>query len=220
MMAAGKARHRGIALAFAAASLLAGCGDVTINNPFSTEPPPQEDIPTISERFDQLFGGGRGKVSETAPDGTEVDCPVVKIRAGASTFAVAPPGKQPVASELNYQATITRTARDCRRTTNGQMAARIGIQGRVIAGPAGAPASVEIPMRVAVVQGGVNEKVIATKAYRTTVQMTEDTSVPFTLVADDMVYPLAPGATGGSYIFYIGFDPQALGPEPKAKKKR
>jgi hypothetical protein len=34
------------------------------------------------------------------------------------------------------------------------------------------------------------------------------------------VYPLAPGATGGSYIFYIGFDPQALGPEPKAKKKR
>jgi len=28
-------------------------------------------------------------------------------------------------------------------------------------------------MRIAVVQGGVNEKVIATKAYRTTVSMSE-----------------------------------------------
>ena len=53
----------------------------------------------------------------------------------------------------------------------GEITARIGIQGRVIAGPAGAPATVEVPLRVAVVQGGVGEKVIATKAYRTTVEM-------------------------------------------------
>ncbi len=72
-------------------------------------------------------------------------------------------------------------------------------------------------MRVAVVQGGVNEKVIATKAYRTTVSLSEDSSVPFTLVADDLVYPVPAGATADSYIFYIGFDPQALAPEPKAK---
>jgi hypothetical protein len=71
-----------------------------------------------------------------------------------------------------------------------------------------------------VVQGGVTEKVIATKAYRTSVEMTEDGSVPFSFVADDLVYPVPPGATGDNYIFYIGFDPQALGPEPKTKKKR
>jgi hypothetical protein len=34
------------------------------------------------------------------------------------------------------------------------------------------------------------------------------------------VYPIPPGATGDSYIFYIGFDPQALTPEPKAATKR
>ena len=72
-------------------------------------------------------------------------------------------------------------------------------------------------MRIAVVQGGVSEKVIATKPYRTTVTMTEDGNVPFSLVADDVVYPIPPGALGDSYIFYIGFDPQALTPEPKAK---
>ena len=75
-------------------------------------------------------------------------------------------------------------------------------------------------MRVAVVQGGVNEKTIATKAYRTTVTMAEDGSVPFTLVADDLVYPVPAGAAADSYIFYIGFDPQALAPEAKAPAKR
>ena len=103
---------------------------------------------------------------------SELTCPPVSIRAGASTYAVAAPGKQAVGNDLRYQATITRTARDC--TVNGdQITARIGIQGRVIAGPAGSPPTVEIPLRVAVVQGGVQEKTIATKVYRTTVSMAD-----------------------------------------------
>jgi hypothetical protein len=47
--------------------------------------------------------------------------------------------------------------------------------------------------------------------------MEEGSSVPFSLVAEDLVYPVPPGATGDSYVFYIGFDPQALKPEPKAR---
>ena len=77
------------------------------------------------------------------------------------------------------------------------------------------------PIGATVVQGGVNEKVIATKAYRTTVQMTEEGGVPFTLVAEDLVYPVpGPGSNPDAYVFYIGFDPQALGPEPRARGKK
>jgi len=47
--------------------------------------------------------------------------------------------------------------------------------------------------------------------------MSEDGNVPFALVAEDLVYPVPLGAAGDSYIFYIGFDPQALKPEPKPK---
>src|SRR5258708_3050878 len=101
-----------------------------------------------------------------------------------------------------------------------QVTARIGMQGRVIAGPAGAPSSVTIPLRVAVVQGGVQEKTIATKAYQTTVSMPEESSEPFSLIAEDLVYPVPQGADGDSYIFYIGFDPQALAPEPKPVRKK
>jgi hypothetical protein len=212
-------RHKrtALALAVSAVALLSGCGGTTVNNPFSTAPPPQEDLPTLTDRFDQLFGG-RGKVSETATDGTEVDCPVVRIRAGASTYGVAPPGKQPVASELNYQATITRTARDCRRTTSGQITARIGVQGRVIAGPAGAPASVEVPLRVAIVQAGVNERVLMTKVYRTTVGMTEGGGA-FSVVGEDLVFNMPQTLTSDSYVFYVGFDPQAVTPAAPSRRR-
>jgi hypothetical protein len=132
---------------------------------------------------------------------------------------VAAPGKQPIGNDLRFQATITKTARDC-TLNGGEITARIGIQGRVIAGPAGAPSTVEIPLRVAVVQGGVQEKTIATKVYRTSVSMTEAGSEPFSLVAEELVYPTPVGAVGDSYIFYIGFDPQALKPEPKAVARK
>ena len=179
---------------------------------------------SIGDRFKSLFGGGKSEepavqAPAEAVEETDLTCPPVTVRAGASTFAVAVPGKQPVGNDLRYQATISKTAREC-SISAGQITARIGIQGRVIAGPAGAPSSVQVPIRVAVVQGGIGEKTIATKAYQTTVSMSEDSSVPFTLVADDLVYPAPPGAVGDSYIFYVGFDPQALKPEPKAKPHR
>jgi hypothetical protein len=210
-------KHIRITIA-AAVSLMLGGGILT--SPASAQ--------SLGDRFKSLFGGKPDEPPPAATPGdpaeaqADLSCPPVSIRPGASTFAVAAAGKQAVGNDVRFQASITKTARDCTRN-GGEITARIGIQGRVIAGPAGAPASVEVPMRIAVVQGGVAEKVIATKAYRTTVSMSEDSSVPFTLVADDLVYPVPPGATGDSYIFYIGFDPQAVAPEQKAraaKKKK
>lgn len=181
---------------------------------------------SLTDRIKGLFGGKPdqpppAQQTPAAPpvDQPDLNCPEVSIRAGASTFAVGMPGKEAAGSDLRYQASITKTARDC--TRNGDnITARVGIQGRIIAGPAGAPDTVEVPLRVAVVQGGITEKTIATKAYTTTVQMTEDGSVPFTLVADDLVYPVPAPGVADSYIFYIGFDPQALAPQPKPRAAR
>jgi hypothetical protein len=209
-MLAPRSRYRGIAIV-TAISLGIGCG--LLAAPASAQ--------SLTDRFKSLFGGKSDEPATTTPavpaDGQpDMNCPPVSIRAGASTYAVAEPGKQPVGNDLRYQATITRTARDCTRT-GSDITARIGILGRVITGPAGNPPTIEIPLRVAVVKGGVSETTIATKVYRTTVTMDETGSVPFSLVAEDLVYPAPSGAEGDSYIFYIGFDPQALTPEPKAK---
>jgi len=179
---------------------------------------------SFTDKLKGLFGGGSKSEEPPPVDPGEAQpdltCPQVTIRYGASTYAVAAPGKQPVGNDVRYQATITKLARDCTRT-GGDITARIGIQGRVIVGPAGAPASVEVPLRVAVVQGGVGEKVIATKAYRTTVNMAEDESVPFTFVAEDLVYPAPAVNVADKYIFYVGFDPQlAAADKARPAKKR
>lgn len=217
MTAARPGRSRRIAIV-AAISFAMGCG--MLASPASSQ--------SLTDRFKSLFGGKseEAPAGEARPPGDEapsdLSCPPVSIRAGASTYQVAAPGKQPVGNDLRFQATITRTAREC-RYNSGEITARIGIQGRVIAGPAGAPATVEVPLRVAVVQSSVQEeKTIATKAYRTSVSMSEGGSVPFTLVIEDLQYPAPPGAVSDTYVFYIGFDPQALKPEPKprATKKK
>jgi len=181
---------------------------------------------SLSDRFKGLFGGtsdepapAPGAAPKAEEDTGDLTCPEVRVRAGASTYAVAAPGKQPVGNDLRFQATIGKTARQC-SLNGGVITARIGIQGRVIAGPAGAPSSVQVPLRVAVVQGGISEKTIATKAYQTTVSMTETGSEPFTLVAEDLVYPVPAPGTSDNYIFYIGFDPQALKPERPAPRKK
>ncbi|WP_375311370.1 hypothetical protein WHZ77_30730 [Bradyrhizobium sp. A5] len=181
---------------------------------------------SLTDRFKGLFGGKSDEPAQPKPAPApgqpaddDVDCPPVTVRAGASTYAVGATGKPAVGNEVRFQATITKMARECFRS-GGDITARIGIQGRVIAGPAGAPATVDVPLRIAVVQGGVGEKVIASKAYRTTVEMAEGGSVPFTFVAEDLAYPVPSAAVADSYIFYVGFDPQALAPEPKARPKK
>jgi len=201
----------------AAVSLAIGCTSLVS----------QAHAQSLTDRFKSLFGGKPDEpppAQNAAPPAADqsqpdLNCPPVTIRAGASTYTVGMPGQDATGNNVRFQVTITKTAREC-ILSGGQITAHVGIQGRVIAGPAGAPASVEVPMRMAVVQGGVSEKVIATKAYRTTVPMSEDGSVPFTFVAEDLDYPVPQGAAGDSYIFYVGFDPQLAAPEPKPKVVR
>src|ERR1700761_6517467 len=179
---------------------------------------------SFTDKLKGLFGGdSKPQEQQQAPSGdpdeprATSDCPQVTIRAGASTYAVAAPGKQAVGNDVRYQITITKLARECTRI-GGDVTVHIGVQGRIIVGPSGAPPTIDVPLRMAVVQGGVGEKVITTKAYRTTVNLGEDESVPFSFVADDLVYPVPPPSVADNYIFYVGFDPQLVSTSDKPAK--
>jgi hypothetical protein len=182
---------------------------------------------SLSDRFKDMFGiksqperaAPASGATASAPD--DLTCPPVTIRSGASTYAVGLPGKQASGTDLRYQATIGETARECDYNTDThQIAIKVGIQGRVIVGPAGAPPTVEVPLRVAVVEDGVSSKTIATKAYTVTVNLSGDEGGTYSFVSSDIVYPAPPGAAADRYVFYVGFDPQALKPEPRARGKR
>lgn len=211
------------ALAVAASTALSGCGGGSMFGGSSGSSSTGSSS-SIGSKFSQLFGSKSQEAttsatpSSQAMENSELSCPSVAIRFGASTLAVGLPGKPASGNDLRYQGSITRTARDC-NLQGGQITARIGIMGRIIAGPAGAPPTVEIPMRVAVVQEGAPEKVIVTKAFRTTVTM-EGENTEFSLVAEDVVYPTPTEAANDKYIFYVGFDPAALKPEPATRKRK
>jgi hypothetical protein len=105
------------------------------------------------------------------------------------------------------------------------MTMKVGIEGRIITGPAGGPGNVDVPMRIAVVQEGVTPKVVTSKFGRETVVLTGSIDrVNFTHIAEDLSFPLPSPVTDiSSYVVYVGFDPQSARPEPKkppAKKPK
>ena len=149
----------------------------------------------------------------------------MNVRTGASTLMIgSKPGEgEPSALDLRYQATILRTAREC-RVNAGVMTMKIGVEGRVITGPAGGPGTVDVPLRIAVVHEGVNPKTIISKFARVPVDIAGAVDrVPFTHIDPEVSFPLPqPLAEIDSYVVYVGFDPAGAPPEkkkPAAKSK-
>lgn len=150
----------------------------------------------------------------------DFECPSVSIRDGASTLSVSANPNEDGALSMRYQVGIGTTAREC-RLNGSTVTMRVGMQGRVILGPAGAPGQIEVPVRMAVVHEGPSPKVIATKLNRVNVIIPPgDGNVQFTMIEDDISFPMPRGGVIDEYIIYIGFDPQAVRePAPKRPER-
>jgi hypothetical protein len=157
--------------------------------------------------------------AETGPgSSTDVECPGVNVRTGAATLMIgSKPGEaEPSALDLRYQATILRTAREC-QVNSGIMTMKVGIEGRVIVGPAGGPGTINVPLRIAVVQEGVNPKTITSKFARVDVTVASAVDrVAFSHIDPEISFPLPqPIVNIDSYVVYVGFDPAGAQQEKK-----
>ena len=93
---------------------------------------------------------------------------------------------------------------------------KVGVQGRVILGPAGGPGQVEVPLRYAVVREGPEPRTIVTRFKR--VQVTvgpTDVNLPFTDIEDGLSFPMPSYSELEAYVVYVGFD--AIGEKPEKK---
>jgi hypothetical protein len=99
---------------------------------------------------------------------------------------------------------------------------KLGIEGRVIVGPAGGPGQIEVPVRFAVVQEGANPKTVLSKLARIPVTIGGDPTVEFTQIDSDVAFPMPrPQSALEQYVVYVGFDPTALAPhKPPPRRKR
>jgi hypothetical protein len=177
-------------------------------------------LSTPAPNFSSFFASATTAATGTTSAGTTPDfeCPGVSIRAGTSTLAISANPAEDSAMNLRYQAGLGQTARECK--LNGQtLTMRVGIQGRVILGPAGGAGQIDLPIRLAVVHEGPEPKTITTKLNRVPVTVPEgDSNVQFTTIEEDLTFPM-PRTAGliDEYIVYIGFDAQAMR-EPARKR--
>lgn len=162
--------------------------------------------------------GGEATVSAS-----DIECPELKVRTGASTLMIgSKPGEaEPAALDVRYQGTIVRMAREC-NVHAGMMTMKVGIEGRVITGPAGGPGTVDVPLRIVVVQEGLTPKPIVSKFGREQVTIANAVDrVTFTHIESDLTFPLPqPLGLIDSYVVYVGFDPLGAKPEPKRPARR
>lgn len=209
-----------MALAFFAA----GCSSNSLDS--ASSPSATAGGSDFRQRMNRLFfGPSSGEEAQAlAPEGPDPmrECPAADIRSGASTMRI-PLGPDTTVNTLRYQATIARLAREC-RVRGRTMTVKVGVQGRVVMGPAGTPGEVEVPLRYAVIQEGPEPKAIVTKLYRFPVALADGQgSAPFLHVEEDLTFPVPKGAELENYVVYVGFDTGALKeskPPPKKGRSR
>lgn len=213
----GSTQRRGAAIfaALALAALSGGCSTSLFGNsePSASQASGQKQDSSVGTRIVDT-------ILQKPPAPTEAEkkaalvgvaestCPPVDVRAGASTLTLPVGNSDPFT--LRYQGSFGEMAREC-NVTGGIMRMKIGIEGRLLVGPAGGAATLEVPVRYAVVKEGPEPKTVVSKLARVPVTVAEgQPNVIFQHVDNDIAFPMPPGLDIDAYVVYIGFDPSGL----------
>lgn len=132
-------------------------------------------------------------------------CPPLAIRPGTESMVVSQAGKRgddTAKPQVQYQSSIVTTARECQKTATG-VVVKVGVKGRTVAGPAGKAGTVNVPLRLVVMQG--TDKVLRSDLIKIPVSLqAPDLSADFTKIVDGIDVPVSPGNT--DFRIYVGFD--------------
>jgi len=129
-------------------------------------------------------------------------CPLVRIRSGTHSYSVYERGHEGDPEFVRFQGSITKTARECRKTADG-FAVKVGIAGRVVSGPKGGEGSLTVPIRVAVTQQSTGVKF--SELYKVPVTVVPPSlNGSFSQVVDWI--PVTATPSEKDFIIYVGFD--------------
>ncbi len=138
-------------------------------------------------------------------------CPELRIQDGTELVRSYERGHEDDPAHVIWQASIGKTARECLYDQQNNLTLRIGISGRVIAGPKGGATTVSVPLRIAIVKH--KEVTLASEAYQLGVTIPASNSTAFTEV-HEITVP-SPG-NDRDYIIYVGLvetEDQLLNPQ-------
>ena len=175
---------------------------------------------SFASRVKSLFSGDSGNLNSSTS--ADINCPGVEYRQGAATWAVNGPTAENSALSLRYQASFLQTAREC-ILVGDNLTIKVGVQGRIVVGPAGGPGTINVPLRYALVREGQQRKTLWTKLFMVPVTIpTGELNLPWLHVEEEMTVPRPSAQELEAYVIYIGFDPGGATPsrpKPAAKPK-
>ncbi|RFB78867.1 hypothetical protein DYH55_13600 [Methylovirgula sp. 4M-Z18] len=147
-------------------------------------------------------------------DEPEVYCPFVQVLDGASALRVGGSGES-----VRYQYSLGDLAREC-KVVNGKIQITVGVEGKVLLGPAGSPGTFSAPIRIAVRKDADNTAA-ASKLFRVSATVPAgDTVGTFSLVSDVMEVPFTRTDADQDYTIVVGFDSKGTDSGAPAKPRR
>lgn len=137
--------------------------------------------------FTNIFKYGGTTVPPSQPQDVEpAYCPTVDVSDGGAALRVM------AGANVRVQISLGRLARECARQPDGSVRVKVGVEARVLLGPAGAPGRFDVPVSFAIKH---DEKVVATRVARTTAEISHGEAQGFAqIVVDDLVVPPAMAA--------------------------
>ncbi|HYF54517.1 MAG TPA: hypothetical protein VEA41_09685 [Salinarimonas sp.] len=160
-----------------------------------------------------LFMYGGTTVPPAAPRVVEdIDCPSVDVSDAAIRSYAG--GRQGQYEALRHQISIANVARECAVQDDGSIRVRVGVQGRVLIGPAGGSGGrFDAPVTVVVRS---NAAVFASRARRVAVSVPAgETGADFTAVEDAITVP---ASVGDNFEILVGLGTQAAAPRQARRR--
>lgn len=159
---------------------------------------------------------GLNKPPGPAPAEAPSGCPTIALLPGTESqrvMAAGATGNQ----GLRYQYTLQAVGREC-SISGDRVSIKVGADGRVLLGPAGASGRFDVPIRIAVFSEAQG-KPVESKLFKMGVSVPAgQASVPFQFVSDNVVVHIPPGHTQ-EYSIKIGIDGGAKADAGGAKSK-
>jgi hypothetical protein len=223
-----------VAAALGLALLAAGCSGSSLlgsaSTPATSAAPPASSDSSFKDKVSSFFSTSSATAQQPVTGASQdIECPLISIRQGASTLTIGPNANPADSGSTNngamavkYQGTFVRAAREC-ALVSGNVVMKVGVEGRIIIGPAGGPGQLDVPLRIAVVdESPIRTKPIVTRFVRIPVTVgSADDNPTFNHIEEGLSFPMP--ASLDNYVVYIGFDPLAAQaqehPKPAAKPK-
>jgi hypothetical protein len=110
---------------------------------------------------------------------------------GAAAMRAYAGGRAGAAEALRHQISIANVGRECRGQGDGSVLVKVGVEGRALLGPAGAPGRFEAPVHFVIRRG---DRVLANRARSASVSLAAgQTQGTFVIVEEGMVVPAGTG---------------------------